>query len=57
MPDHTPLQAYTNVKLPSLTTLHALDSDNRFERPYGLQAEPGDALAIHIDHYNLVFEL
>lgn len=53
---HTP-QAYTNVKLPSLTTLQSLDGDNAFEQPYGLQAESGQALTVHIDHYNLVFEL
>ncbi|KAL6782287.1 hypothetical protein ACKKBG_A06235 [Auxenochlorella protothecoides x Auxenochlorella symbiontica] len=51
------VEAYTNVKLPSLTTLQSLDGDNAFEQPYGLQAESGQALTVHIDHYNLVFEL
>ena len=53
-------QAYSNVQFPALTTFQgplASRGSERFEATSGIQAAPGQALTVHIDHYNLIFDL
>ena len=59
LPPSTP-QAYSNVQFPALTTFQgplASRGSERFEATSGIQAAPGQALTVHIDHYNLIFDL
>ncbi|KAK2075574.1 hypothetical protein QBZ16_001682 [Prototheca wickerhamii] len=54
------IPAYSNVQFPALTTFQgplASRGSERFEATSGIQAAPGQALTVHIDHYNLIFDL